>query len=113
MQGLFTRSPTGNGPLDISCMDWFRTIINPCDKYCGSLQVACVLYQTIALDGDKLDPTGAIPSGFYGDGECEHTDNEGTLRTPAPAGSRSFPDRTEIFGKLKSGKCEDIDYRPA
>ncbi|KAL5341746.1 hypothetical protein BJX70DRAFT_395479 [Aspergillus crustosus] len=125
--GTFTWPPTGAGLLDTDlCMDRLRSTLQSfsteqtpaCDesitkeKYGGSLKEVCVVYQVLAVSSDKSDPTGTVPSGSHGAVKCEDTDDE-RFEGTCTCWYEKLPDQTEIFGKPKSGKCSDIDFRPA
>ncbi|KAL3490916.1 hypothetical protein BJX62DRAFT_225604 [Aspergillus germanicus] len=53
----------------------WQTSWNRCDEHGVGFHEVCVVYQIIAIDSDKLDPTGTVLSGSKGDVKCEDTDN--------------------------------------
>ncbi|KAL4935723.1 hypothetical protein BDV06DRAFT_206435 [Aspergillus oleicola] len=121
--GKITWPPTGNGLRDTDlCIDRLRTIVNGCDtstteeKYGGSLQEVCLVYQVMAVGADQPDPTGTVPSGDLGGVQCEDTDTSiigDSFKDTCTCWYADLPHQKEIFGLPKEGGCEDIDFMPA
>ncbi|KAF3385480.1 hypothetical protein F1880_001727 [Penicillium rolfsii] len=121
--GMDTWPPTGEGLRDTDlCLDRLRAIISGCDtsttdqKYGGSLQEVCMVYQIMAVGSGEPDPTGVVSPGDHGKVTCKDTDTSilgDSYKNTCTCWFEKLPGQTDIFGMPESGGCGSIDYLPA